>query len=116
MTPLELTLISAIGIALVGIAGFITWFAKLVIPKFLEYSDRLVIEIAEFRKEFTKIPETMVRFEAKLDQNTVITTETKGEVQKMRQELFDQKFKDLQDQIDKATNSRHTIPPLNGKN
>lgn len=112
MSPLEVILIGAIGTAILGIAGFITWFAKLVIPKFLEYSDRLVNEIAEFRKEFTKIPETMMRFENKLDQNSSITNETKVEIVQMRKDLFDSRFKDLQNQIDQ----NNSVKSINGKN
>lgn len=119
MSPLEMILIGAIGTAILGIGGFITWFAKLVIPKFLEYSDKLVIEIAGFRQEFMKIPETMVRFESKLDNHSSITNEAKNEVVQMRKDLADKRFEDLQNQINRNTErstNRVSIVNEAGKN
>lgn len=92
MTPFETILIGAIGTGIVGIAGFITWFAKLVIPKMFESWEKLV-------KAFDRIPETITRFETKLDQNTVLTLETKTKIDTFEKTLVDQRFKDLQDQI-----------------
>jgi hypothetical protein len=106
MTPFETMLISAIGAGIVGIASFITWFVKQILPKIFEYSDRLISgidnfgkKLDEFGKKMDKIPEAMAQVENTVRNHTTAVHRIETEVYRMREDLLDTRFKSLQEQI-----------------
>lgn len=108
VTPFETILITAIGTAIVGFAGFLTWLVKYLLPeivetwkksqaKFSENVDKISASVAQF-------PATIQSLQAGVDTSNQLGRENKVDIQKLREDIFDKKFQDLSDKVTHISN------------
>lgn len=114
MTPFETILVGAIGTAILGIAGFITWLVKYLLPKFVEAwekkDERFNTAVEKISLAVEKFPVILESLGQKVDQSNQLGLENKTSLNKLREDIFDKRIENLQNQIDK-NNSRHSMPP-----
>lgn len=120
MTPFETILIGAIGTAILGLAGFITWIVKYLLPKVVEAwekkDERFNVAVEKISTAVDKLPEILGSMNHDIRNSNSLGLENKTEIIKLREDLFDKRIENLQNQIDKNSNSRVSFISDPGKN
>lgn len=109
MTPFETILVGAIGTAILGIATFITWIVKYLLPKMVEAwekkDERFNAAVEKISEAVSKFPVILESMGQKIELSNQLGNENKVEIKKLREDIFDKRFQDLQDKFDKSHNS-----------
>lgn len=118
LTFLEWVLLCSMGIALVAVAGFITWVAKSVIPHWLKMQEeRAKAQQASLDKQtaaMEAIPAALGKFEASLASSEARITERISQVgSNLRQDIHDTRYRDLEETVRGSRNP--PTPPSRGQ-